>query len=96
MSVRADLTPNRPERETVEYAAMMRRMVAAYGRRVAGADPEDLADLLALREVIEEAVSVAVAGQRAGGFSWGQIARGLGISRQAAHERFAARAAHVA
>lgn len=86
------LTPDRPERDVLEYAAMMRRMVRAYGRRVADADPEDLADLLALHAAIEEAVTEAVTGQRAAGFSWGQIAHGLGVSRQAAHERFARRA----
>lgn len=73
--------------ETPEYAQMMRRMIRAHGRRVADADPEDLADMVALREHLEEAIADAVAGMRPR-FSWAQIARGLGTTRQAAQMRY--------
>lgn len=70
-------------------------MIRAHGRRVADADPEDLADLVALRDVLEETIAAAVEGLRAGGseghyrpMPWSQIARGLGTTRQAAQMRY--------
>lgn len=77
------------ERETFEYAAMMRRMLRAHGRRVADADPEDLTDLIALRDDLEAAIADAVRGQREQhGRSWADIARGLGTTRQNAQQRY--------
>lgn len=77
------------ERETPEFAAMVRRMIRAHGRRVAHADEVDLAELVAMREVVEEAIADAVHGQRATyGRSWSEIARGLGTSRQYAQRRY--------
>lgn len=76
------------ERETKDFAGAVRRMIRAHGRRVANEDPEDLAGLLELREAVELAISEAVAGQYANGFSWTEIGRGLGISRQAARQAF--------
>jgi hypothetical protein len=81
------------ERETPEFAAMVKRQIRAHGRRVAAADPEDLAGLLELREVVEEAIAVAVAGQRAEGASWARIALGLGVTRQAAQQMYGKRVA---
>lgn len=80
----------RREREIPDYAAFVRRSIRGHGRRVGDADPEDLVELLELREVVEEAIADAVAGQRANGFSWAQIARGLGVTRQAAQMRYGA------
>ena len=88
MSVKRRLTAKRP-RETPEYAAMVRRIVRAHGRRVADGDPEDLAELVAMREVVESAIADAVAGMRANhGYSWSDVARGLGTTRQAAQMRY--------
>lgn len=78
-------------RETPEYAAMVRRVIRAHGRRVGDADPEDLAELLAMRAVLDAAIADAVDGQRDNGFSWAQIARGLGTTRQGAQQRFSER-----
>lgn len=64
MSVKRRLTPKR-ERETPEYAAMVRRVIRAHGRRVIHADPEDLAELVALRAVVDQAITDAVRGMRA-------------------------------
>ena len=50
MSVKPRLTRRR-ERETSDYAGMVRRVLRAHGRRVADADPEDLAELVAMRDV---------------------------------------------
>lgn len=75
--------------ETPEYAAMLRRMIRAYARRVADADDVDLAEMLRVRDEMEQAVRDAVRGQRERhGRSWADIARGLGTTRQAAQMRF--------
>ncbi len=78
----------RPRVETSEYLEMLRRMIAAAGRRVAIADEEELAQLVSLRDALEEAIEVGVRGQRATGSSLAQIGRGLGVSRQAVHKRW--------
>lgn len=81
--------PKRRDTETTDYAAMMRRMIRAHGRRVAAADDVDLVELVELRDVLEQAIADAVTGQREQlGRSWADIARGLGTSRQAAQQRY--------
>lgn len=76
------------EGDLIGFANMMRRMIRAYGRRVAEADPVDLRALEGLHAYLDDAIARAVAGQRATGFSWAEIAAGLGVSRQSAWERF--------
>lgn len=77
------------ERETTEYAGMVRRIIRAHGRRVADADEIDLAELVAIRDTLEEAIATAVRGQRENhGRSWADVARGLGTTRQAAQMRY--------
>jgi hypothetical protein len=77
------------ERETTEYAGMVRRIIRAHGRRVADADEVDLAELVAIRDTLEDAIADAVRGQREQhGASWADVARGLGTSRQAAQMRY--------
>lgn len=73
--------------ETPEFAAMMRRMVRAYGRRVGDADPVDLEEMVALRDHLEAAIEEAVAGQKRS-FSWAEVAEGLGVTREAAWKRY--------
>lgn len=85
------MSGKRREREIPAYASAVRRMIRSHGRRVGDADPEDLPGLLAMREVVDEAIEDAVRGQREAGFSWAQIARGLGTTRQAAQQRFGIR-----
>lgn len=76
--------------ETTEYAAMLRRMVRSYGRRLAEADPGDLAAALELARELEDTIGRAVARMRAeSGFSWAELAAELGCTRQAAQQRFA-------
>lgn len=81
--------------ETPEYAAMVERMIRAYGRRVGEADEVDLARMLEVREAMNAAVVAAVVGQRARGLSWAEIARGLGTTRQSAQMTYG-RAAQAA
>lgn len=74
--------------ETPEFLEMCERMLRAAGRRVADADEIDLAQLAQLRDRVEDAIQAAVTGQRERGRSWDYIARGLGIKRQSAWERY--------
>ena len=93
--VKESLTPVRARRrqrrhvETREFGAMVSRMIRAYGRRVADADPEDLAELVAMRGQLDEAITTAVDHLRAHhGFSWASIGEALGCTRQAAQQRY--------
>ncbi len=74
--------------ENKEFAAFARRIVRAYARRVAQGDIEALADLVALRDNIEGAINDAVIGLREFGYSWTDVASRLGISKQAARQRW--------
>ncbi|GIH14706.1 hypothetical protein [Rugosimonospora africana] len=85
------LTPD-PRRRVVEndeFAAFARRIVLAYGRRVAAGDIEALADLIRLGDAVETATREAVMGLRKKwGYSWTEIATRLRISRQGAQQRW--------
>lgn len=74
--------------ETPEYAAMLERMIKAYGRRVGDGDPVDLTRMAEVVEALEAATRVAVEGLRAAGFSWREVGESLGMSKQAAQQRF--------
>ncbi len=89
-SVKAGLTPKRPRRqvENDEYAAFVRRILRAYSRRVGDGDVEALALMLGLAEEIDAAIAGAVKGLRACGYSWTEIGSRLGITRQAAQQRW--------
>ena len=89
-SVNTRLTANR-RRDVVEndaYAAFTRRVIRAYARRVATGDVEALIDLVGLSQQLDTAILAAVTGLRACGYSWTEIATRLGITRQAAHQRW--------
>lgn len=90
-SVNAALTVRRRSRPVVEnddYAAFARRVIRAHGRRVAAGDPDALAALVALAREVDAATGDAVTGLRAAGYSWGDIATRLGVSRQAVQQRW--------
>lgn len=74
--------------ETMEYLAAARRFIKAAGRRVADSDEHELAALLALQGELADAIAAAVAGQRAHGRSWADIARATGTSREACYMRW--------
>ncbi len=76
-----------------EYIGFVRRAIRALAKRVGSADPEDLEEMLALRVELDAAIDAAVAGLRATGYSWSEIARATGTTRQAAHARWASKAA---
>jgi hypothetical protein len=89
-TVKHPLTPNRAGRavENDEYAAFARRVLRAYARRVADGDVEALALMLGLSAEIDAAIGQAVAGLREFGYSWAEIGSRLGITRQAAQQRW--------
>ena len=89
-SVKNTLTPNRAGRvvENGEYAAFARRVLRAYARRVADGDIEALTLMLGLSADIDDAIARAVTGLRAFGYSWAEIGSRLGITRQAAQQRW--------
>lgn len=74
--------------EADEYGAFVRRVLRAYRRRVGDRDIEALAGLAALQADLDDAMRAAVADLRAAGFSWADIGRQLGTTRQAAQMRF--------
>lgn len=90
--VKPALTPKRRTRPVVEnqdYAAFSRRVIRAAARRVAAGDVEELAHLFGLERELQRAIQTAVTGLRAQGYSWADIALRIGITRQAAHQRWA-------
>jgi hypothetical protein len=74
--------------ENAEFTAFGRRILRAAGRRVAAGDVDALPALAALAVEVDAAIAEAVAGLRAAGYSWGEIAARLGVTRQAAHQRW--------
>jgi hypothetical protein len=91
-AVKGSLTPKRRDRvvENPEYAAFAARILRAAARRVADGDVEGLAGLVALRCELDAAISEAVQGLRSPkwSYSWADIARVLGTTRQAAQQRY--------
>lgn len=76
-----------------DFNAFIRRVLAAYARRCADADPEDLAELLAVRAAVDDAITRAVAGLRTSGRSWSEIATATGTTKQAAQQRWGVKVA---
>jgi hypothetical protein len=89
-SVNRALTPKRRRRvtENDEYAAFVRRVIRAYSRRVASGDIDALTGMTALSADLDTAIGEAVTGLHAQGYSWADIGLRLGITRQAAQQRW--------
>jgi hypothetical protein len=89
-TVKNPLTPNRTGRvvENDEYAAFARRVLRAYARRVATGDVEALTLMTDLADEIDTAIAQAVTGLRGFGYSWAEIGTRLGVTRQAAQQRW--------
>ena len=90
-SVKPRLT-RQPHRELTEYAAMQRRFLASWEVRFLALDEgdvEDLAELIEFASEVETTIaSVVHAAQQAGRWSWADIARATGHTRQAAQQRW--------
>jgi hypothetical protein len=91
--VKNRLTPHRRRRlvENDEYAAFTRRVLRAYARRVADGDVEALTLMTDLADEIDTAIAQAVTGLRGFGYSWSEIGSRLGVTRQAAQQRWGGR-----
>jgi DNA-directed RNA polymerase specialized sigma24 family protein len=89
-TVNRSLTPRRRRRrvENDEYAGFLRRAIAAYGRRVAEGDIDALASFNALVSEATEQLGEAVFFLRVRGYSWADIGQRLGVTRQAAQQRW--------
>jgi len=89
-SVKRALTSKGPQRitENDEYIAFLKRILRAYGRRVAAGDIDGLAGLVAMADELDAAVRHGVNGLRNAGYSWAEIAARLEITRQGAQQRW--------
>jgi hypothetical protein len=89
-TVNTPLTPKRRTRvvENDEYAAFLRRVIAAYSRRVAAGDIEAITTMAGLADHFDAAIRQAITGLRGYGYSWADIALRLGITRQGAQQRW--------
>lgn len=76
-------------RETDEYLAAVQRMLRALGRRIGDADIAMLPGLAEIPRLGEGLLGIAARQLHdEHGYSWADIGRVLGISKQSAHERF--------
>ena len=89
-NVKASLTPNRRGRviENDQYAAFVRRVIAAHSRRVADGDIDAISDMTSIAAELDDAIKEAVTGLRETGYSWADIPSRLGVTRQAAQQRW--------
>ena len=89
-TVNKPLTSKRRSRvvENDEYAAFLRRVIAAYSRRVGSGDIEAIGTMAALADDLDDAIRQAITGLRTVGYSWADIALRLGITRQGAQQRW--------
>ena len=83
----------RREVETASYLDFARRIIRRAGTRVGQADDWELAELISIREDVEEAIATAVAGLRSRGPAWEYLGPARGVSRQAAPPRYGERVA---
>jgi hypothetical protein len=74
--------------ENPEYACFARRVLKAYARRIADGDIAALRELVVFVTDVDDATRVAVAGLRRWGYSWFDIATQVGMSKQAARQRW--------
>lgn len=74
--------------ENAAYAAMLRRMLRAYARRIGEHGPEDLTEMLAILAEFEALVGDGVRRLRAEGYSWERIGQAASMARQSAWERW--------
>jgi hypothetical protein len=75
--------------ETAEYAKFARRILRGYGKRIADADIEDLAELIKLQAEVDAVIADAInTGRKRWEWSWADIARAAGTTREAAWKRW--------
>lgn len=84
--------------ENSDFDAFVRRVLRAYGRRVADGDIEALRSLAELAAEIDAVTRLAVVGLRGHKhpYTWSEIADRLGVTKQAAQMRYGTHAASPA
>jgi hypothetical protein len=82
------MTTTSPPVENSQYAAFARRILRAYARRISTGDIDALADITILAADIDDATRHAITGLRTAGYSWAEIGARLGVTRQAAQQRW--------
>jgi len=90
-AVNRSLTPKRRKRDTEndDYATFAQRVIRAYSRRVASGDIDALTAMATLAADLDHAMTEAITELRARhGYSWADIGTRLGITRQAAQQRW--------
>ena len=89
-TVKPRLTSKRRRKavENDDYAAFARRIIRAFGRRIAAGDIDALADVAFLSAQLDHTIRESVTGLRARGYSWADIGRQLGVTKQAAQQRW--------
>ena len=89
-SVNRALTVRKRRRvvENDEYTAFLSRVIRALSRRVSGGDIDAISDMVGLSAELDDAIRLAVTGLRRRGYSWTEIGTRLGVTRQAAQQRF--------
>jgi len=92
-TVNGTLTPNRarPVVENPEFAAFTRRILRACARRIGDGDIEGLVLMAELADTIDASIHDAVTGLREQGYSWADIGVRLGVTGQAAQQRWGRR-----
>jgi hypothetical protein len=83
-------TRSKTVREAPEMAAFLRRTFRAMTRRAGEGDDNVLAELLALRADLDEAIDGAARGLHEFGYSWTYLGEAAGMTRQAARQRWGA------
>ena len=88
-TVNEGLTPKR-QIEATEYGAMVKRVVAALGRRAASGDGIALGELAAVETEVRRIAGLAArALHDQERWSWSEIGLYVGISKQAAQKKWA-------
>ena len=83
--------PRNPPRSNDAFHAWMKRMIRANARKVGEGDIEALTKLVALEDDLADAITESVRALRNDPdhpYSWAEIARVLGVSRQACMQRW--------
>lgn len=84
-------TKPKRDKKTVDnesFAKFVLSMTKRLGQRVAEADTAQLPYLQAVAAQADAALCHAVTELRANGYTWGEVGRDLGMTRQAAQQRF--------
>lgn len=81
--------------DTSQYFLFVSRVLRGTARRAAEIDPSELVELVRLRDDLDDAIHMVVAGVRRSGATWEEIGSALGMTRQAAQQRWGSSREHA-